>query len=197
MTPARARRQRRLAIAGATVLCTVALTACGGSSSATAKHDKKSTAIPVCYPLAKAAMAGFLGIQAAQISTAQSTGTTGNPECSYTTGTGRHKIELVADDYVGPQPYFILERTAIEASQVFVPNRTVPPPQAVKMGIEADWFPAREQLMATDGVKLITTTVSWNGVTQKHRLALAKAFTRPYIKVTKRGKAAAKGFASG
>ena len=65
------------------------------------------------------------------------------------------------------------------------------------MGIEADWFPAREQLMATDGVKLITTTVNWNGVTQRHRLALAKAFTKPYIKVTKRGKAAAKGFASG
>ena len=93
----------------------LALTACGGSSSAATRHDEKSTAIPVCYPAATAAMASFLGIQAQQISTAKSTGTTGNPECSYTTGTGRRKIKLVADDYMGPQPYFILERTAIEA----------------------------------------------------------------------------------
>lgn len=145
----------------------------------------------MCDDAAKAAMASFLGIQPQQISTAQSTGTTGNPECAYTTGTGRHTIKLLADDYKGNQPYFILSRTAEEAAQVFVPTRTVAPPQSINMGIGADWFPAREQLMATDGLKLITTTVTWNGVTQKHRLALAKAFTKPYIKVTKQGRAAA------
>jgi len=139
-------------------------------------------------------MAGFLGIQAQEIATAQSKGTTGNPECLYTTGTGAHAIKLLADDYTGNQPYFILERTAEEAAQVFVPKRTVAPPQAISMGLEADWFPAREQLMATDGLKLITTTVKWKGVTQKHRLALARAFTKPYIKVTKRGRAAAHGY---
>jgi hypothetical protein len=185
----------------AALIGALVLAACGGSSSSAAsnskKHTAKSAAIPVCYPAAKAAMASFLGIQAEQISTAQSTGTTGNPECSYTEGTGHHKVKLIADDYMGPQPYFILERTEIEASQVFVPTRTQLPPQAINMGIEADWFPAREQLMATDGVKLITTTVDWNGVTQKQRLALAKAFTKPYIKVTKRGEAAAKGFPAG
>ena len=68
------------------------------------------------------------------------------------------------------------------------------PPQTINMGIGANWFPAREQLMATDGLKLITTTVTWKGVTQKHRLALAKAFTKPYIKVTEQGRAAVKGY---
>lgn len=174
----------------ALVTC-LALGACGGSSSTTTPEAKKSTAIPVCYGAAKSAMASFLGIQAQQIATAQFKGNSGNPDCSYTTGTGHHKIKLIADDYMGPQPYFILERTEIEASQVFVPTRTEPPPQAINMGIEADWFPAREQLMATDGLKLITTTVSWVGVAQKHRLALAEAFTKPYIKVTRQGRAAA------
>ena len=140
-------------------------------------------------------MAGFLGVQAPQITTAEKTGTTGDPECTYTTGTGRHGIKLLADDYKGSQPYFILDRTAEEAAQVFVPTRTVAPPVAINhIGLEAFWFPAREQLMATDGLKLITTTVTWKGVTQKHRLALAEAFIKPYIKVTKQGRAAAKLF---
>jgi hypothetical protein len=140
-------------------------------------------------------MAGFLGVQAQQITTAEKTGTTGNPECTYTTGTGRHEIKLLADDYKGSQPYFILDRTAEEAAQVFVPTRMVAPPVAINhIGLEAVWFPAREQLMATDGLKLITTTVTWKGVTQKHRLALAEAFIKPYIKVTKQGRAAAKLF---
>ncbi len=194
MTRLGAMLQGRPTIAAAALVGALGLAACGGSSSSSssaAKHDAKSAAIPVCYQAAKTAMAGFLGVQAEQISTAQSTGTSGNPECSYTTGTGSHRIKLLADDYTGGQPYFILERTAEEAAQVFVPTRTVAPPVSINMGLGADWFPAREQLMATDGLKLITTTVTWKGVTQKHRLALAKAFTKPYIKVTKQGKAAA------
>jgi hypothetical protein len=136
-------------------------------------------------------MASFLGVQAQKIATIQSKGTTGNPQCSYSTTAGPNRVKLLADDYTGSQPYFILERTAEEAAQVFVPTRTVPPPQSINLGIGADWFPAREQLMATDGLKLITTTVTWKGATQKHRLALAKVFTKPYIKVTKQGRAAA------
>jgi hypothetical protein len=179
----------------ATLGTVLMLAACGGSSASSSTTTKpaaaKTPAIPVCYDAAKSAMAGFLGIQAQQITTAQFKGTSGNPDCSYTTGSGQHRIKLLADDYTGGQPYFILERTAEEASQLFVPTRTVAPPQAINMGLAADWFPAREQLMATDGLKLITTTVSWVGVAQKHRLALAEAFTKPYIKVTRQGRAAA------
>ena len=194
-------RPARIPIVSAGVICALTLAACGGSSSksssssaSAAKHDANPAAIPVCYAAAKAAMASFLGIQAQQIATARSTGTTGNPECLYTTDTGKHEIKLLADDYTGGQPYFILERTAEEAAQVFVPTRTVPPPAEVNMGLGAFWFPAREQLMATDGLKLITTTVTWKGVTQQHRLALAKASTKPYIKVTKQGRAAANAY---
>jgi len=140
-------------------------------------------------------MAGFLGVRARQITTAEKIGTTGDPECTYATAAGRHELKLLADDYKGSQPYFILDRTAEEAGQVFVPTRVVAPPVAINhIGLLAVWFPAREQLMATDGLKLITTTVTWKGVTQRHRLALAEAFTKPYIKVTKQGRAAAKLF---
>jgi hypothetical protein len=195
MTPLRA----RLPVAGA-LCCVLCLAACGSSSSSTSKAAHKSPAaesisIPVCYGASKDAMAGFLGVQATKITTAEKTGTTGNPECTYTTGTGRHEIKLLADDYKGSQPYFILDRTAEEAAQVFVPTRQVAAPVvSTAIGLLTVWFPAREQLMATDGLKLITTTVTWKGVTQKDRLALAEAFTKPYIKVTKQGRAAAKLF---
>ncbi len=196
MTPIRA----RLPVAAA-LSCVLCLAACGSSSSSASQTARskspaaESISIPVCYDAAKDAMAGFLGVQAQQITTAEKTGTTGNPECTYTTGTGRHEVKLLADDYKGSQPYFILDRTAEEAAQVFVPTRMVAPPVAINhIGLEAVWFPAREQLMATDGLKLITTTVTWKGVTQKHRLAVAEAFIKPYIKVTKQGRAAAKLF---
>ena len=196
MTPITA----RLPVAAA-LSCALCLAACGSSSNSNSTSKKapespaaESISIAVCYSAAKAAMAGFLRVQAQQITTAEKTGTTGNPECTYTTGSGHHTIKLLADDYTGNQPYFILSRTAEEAAQVFVPTRTVAPPQTINMGIGANWFPAREQLMATDGLKLITTTVTWKGVTQKHRLALAKAFTKPYIKVTKKGRAAANAY---
>jgi hypothetical protein len=195
MTPIRA----RLPVAAA-LSCVLCLAACGSSSSSASQTAQKSPAaesisIPVCYDAAKDAMAGFLGVQAQQITTAEKTGTTGDPECTYATGVGRHEIKLLADDYTGSQPFFILDRTAEEAAQVFVPTRTVAPPLAINhIGLLAFWFPAREQLMATDGLKLITTTVTWKGVSQKHRLALAEAFIKPYIKITKQGRAAAKLF---
>lgn len=185
----------RVAIA---VFCVPCLAACGSSSSSASRAARKSPAaesisIPVCYGAAKDAMAGFLRVQAQQITTAEETGTSGNPECTYTTGTGRHEIKLLADDYTGSQPYFILDRTAEEAAQVFAPTRLVAAPVVINdIGLLAAWFPAREQLMATDGLKLITTTVTWRRVTQRRRLALAEAFTKPYIKVTKQGRAAAK-----
>lgn len=83
----------------------------------------------------------------------------------------------------GDDPYYRLERTEVEASQIFTAKRVVPAPQAVPgLGIEADWFPVARQLMATDGIRLITLTVGWRGATQARRRALAEAVTRTYLR---------------
>jgi hypothetical protein len=141
-------------------------------------------------------MSTYLGITAQEISVKTGTGTDGNPQCAFTTDSGKEgRLTLLADYYHGAQPYFILERTEIEASQVFVPTRQVAPPQAVMhLGLEAAWFPAREQLMATDGLRLLTVTVDWHGTTQAQRRSIAEVLTRPYLKITKQGLAAAKGY---
>jgi hypothetical protein len=89
----------------------------------------------------------------------------------------------------GPQPYFVLERTIVEASQIF-PSRLSPAPLAVPgLGLEAAWFPAETHLMATDGTRLVTVTVDWPRASQTREIALARAVTRQYLK-TPSGKAA-------
>jgi hypothetical protein len=93
----------------------------------------------------------------------------------------------------------VLERTAIEAAQVFTVNRLIPAPIAVtNLGIEADWFPDTDQLMCTDGVRLITASVTWHHAKQRQMEALAIAMSRPYLKPpTKHTRAKATGFPSG
>ena len=39
---------------------------------------------------------------------------------------GRNCVKLIANVDVEPQPYFIVERTAIEATQMFTVSRTIP-----------------------------------------------------------------------
>lgn len=141
-------------------------------------------------------MARFLKVAPQSVILAASTGNNAMPQCSFSTrAAGRQRVEVTANDDTGPQPYFVLERTAIEASQQFTPGRLVAAPQAVtRLGLEADWFPAEQQLMATDGIRLITVSVNWRATTQVRKRTLAEALTRPYLKVTKPGASRAKGY---
>jgi hypothetical protein len=141
-------------------------------------------------------MAGYLHVAPQTIATAPSTGNNQMPQCSFTTRDARgRRIQVVANDYTGPQPYFILDRTATEASQNFALNRDYPAPAAIMgLGLEADWFPATRQLMATDGIRLITATVSWRGTTQARQQALAEPMTRQYLNLSKLGSARAHGY---
>jgi hypothetical protein len=172
----------------ACVLATVVLAGCG--HSAPAKH-----AATPCIPAARAAAAGFLGVPASSISTTVSAGNNTYPQCAFRAVTGGTRVSAVANVDTGPQPYFILERTAIEAAQVFTANRLYPAPIPINLGIEADWFPATRQLMVTDGVRLISVTIGWGGVAQLRRRRLAIAIGRTYLRAPR--KSAAKGFPSG
>lgn len=182
------------------VVVVLALAACGSSAPKHAKDTKKEAAGPViCRPQAREAMAGLLTAPATSISAVKGTGNNADPQCTFATKLpdGR-RVSAVVNVDSGPEPYFVLERTEIENSQVFGPQRMEAAPQAItRVGLMADWFPAHTQLMATDGVRLITTTVTWHGVKQGRRIALARVMTVPYLKLTKRGQAAAKGYPSG
>jgi hypothetical protein len=147
------------------------------------------------------AFAGFLHVAPASVSIATGTGNDGNPQCTYTTSIPPDKrVSLNADVYSGAQPYFVLERTIEEAAQPFTPTRLSPAPQAVSgLGLVASWFPDRDQLMSTDGLKLLTVTVAWPGARASREIALATALSRPYLKVLtpKQAKAVSNGYPCG
>jgi hypothetical protein len=145
--------------------------------------------------------ARFLHVAPAHITTAVATGNDGYPECTYATSVpGGKRVSLNVDVDTGPQPYFVLERTIVEAAQPFTPTRLSPAPQAVMgLGLEASWFPNRDQLMSTDGLKLLTVTVAWPGASRNRQVAVATALSRPYLKVltAKQARAVANGFPCG
>jgi len=104
-------------------------------------------------------------------------------QCTYgaRVGDGRRVVVTVNVD-TGAQAYFRLERTVVEASQVFSTVRLIAAPQQVPgIGLDADWFPAERQLMTTDGRRLLTVSVGWGGATESRRRALVEAVVRPYL----------------
>jgi len=109
-------------------------------------------------------------------------------------------VIVVANVDDSPSPYFVLERTIVEASQIFGPVRFNPAPVSVTgVGIEAAWFPNYDWLKATDGLRLITATVNWKGAKQSREIALARAAIRPYLKKlsAKEQQAIAQGYPAG
>ncbi len=167
------------------------LAGCGGHS----KPVRHAAAGP-CSATARAAVSTALGVPGAGVTAKASIGNNAYPQCVFRAvlpDGGR--VSATANVDTGPQPYFVLERTEVEASQVFTANRLYPAPTPVKLGLEAWWFPANVQLMTTDGVRLITLTVDWHGVKQSQRRAFAIAVARTYL--TSPRKSAAKGFPSG
>ena len=176
------------------------LAACGSSKSSShtssAAQHQTTTHTTLCLPEVKTLMATTLSVEPATITTAVGVGTNGNPQCTFTAHTVRHKrVAITANEYTGPQPYFILERTEIEASQVFTPTRLSPAPQTIMhLGLEAAWFPATQALMATDALRLIEISFKWPGASQAQQRTLGIALARPYLKATKRGEKLAKGY---
>jgi hypothetical protein len=170
----------QLRVAASLCLGCGVLTACGHST----KHAAAPHQPAVCSAQARAAFAQYLSLPAARIATAASTGNNGFPQCTFSASlAGGGHVSVTANDYTGPQPYFILERTNVEQVQIFGPKRLVAPPVPVtNLGIEADWFPNHNWLMSTDGIRLITAAVTWPRASQSHQIALATALSRTYLK---------------
>jgi hypothetical protein len=174
--------------------------ACGGGKGSNG-HSTLSALQAICQPTAQQAIARAASIASSDISGLRSKGNNGYPQCSFEARlrSGARFHALVNVDS-GPQPYFVLERTAIEDSQTFTAKPLHAPAQSIaRLGLEADWFPQYPYLMVTDGFRLLTITVVWPHHTQQAERALAIAISKPYLH-TPHGKLAqriAQGYPSG
>ncbi len=174
---------RRLTILGA-VAAALLISGCGSSSSSSTGTPANRAAAPVCLPKAVDAVARYLDVSPSRIALAKQTGNNAMPQCSLRAHPAHApKMHLIANIYDGPQPYFLLERTAVEAGQQFTNQRMISAPVSVTgLGLDADWFPAERQLMSTDGKRLITVTVDWHGVPATRQRAIARAALAPYLR---------------
>jgi hypothetical protein len=136
----------------------------------------------LCLPPVKALLTRTLRVRSSQVVTVPGIGNDGMPQCSFKArlpSGGRFAVTINVDR--SPQPYMVLSRTIVERQQVFSPTRLVPAPVSVLgLGLLASWFPP-SQLMSTDGVRLVTTTVLWRGASQGQERRLAVRISRPYL----------------
>jgi hypothetical protein len=178
---------RRRTAAVAAIAAAMLLAGCG--HSAPAKSAAARPRLPACVHGALDAMARTLEVRASTIATAASTGGNAMPQCDLRTRLHGRRVDVLINVDNGPQPYFVLERTIVEAAQIFPVRASPAPEQVAGLGLDAAWFPAERHLEATDGRRLLTTTVGWPGAPAAHEIRLARAMTAPYLH-TAHGRAA-------
>ena len=150
------------------------LSACGGQS------QRKPV---VCVPSARPTLAAHLRVQVSAVSRTVSKGNNGMPQCVLTvTRPGQPTVRVTVNLDNGAQPYFRLERTSVEASQQFGTKRLYAAPTLIMgLGLDAYWYPDANYAQTTDGVNLITATISWPGSSQAQRQALSVAVARRFL----------------
>jgi hypothetical protein len=150
------------------------LSGCGGAGRARRPA--------VCRVKAQDAVARRLGVKAGSVTFASSVGDNDMPQCGFATRVGGMRITALVNVDDGAQAYFRLMRTVVEDSQSFVGARVVNPPQQVAgLGPYASWLPGPDELMATNGILLVTVTVTWPRARTGSQVALAKAAILPYL----------------
>ncbi len=118
---------------------------------------------------------------AAVVRTRVTTDNSNQPECFF--AVPRRGLVMWVSVSGEPQAYTVIERAAVEDAQMFTATRTTPVPQFIAhLGVDAYWFPEEEHVLATDGVRLITSQiVRWPGVPRRRWKALAATVARPYL----------------
>jgi hypothetical protein len=151
-----------------------------------------TTSVPqlsVCPAAVRRVIARRLGVRATSISDHQFLATNGMPQCNYLIAHAHRggppgKVVVTANVDNGPQAHFRLMRKVVEATQIFgpVPKGFRPPIGIHGLGANASWFPALDQLMATNikGRYLLTVGVIWHRTTQAQKIAITRAVTLIY-----------------
>jgi hypothetical protein len=164
-------------LAAAALLVTLAVCACGGSS-------KRAGLDAICRSGALSAFAHDLGVDTASVSFGHSTGGNGMPQCTFSADAMDRHISALVNIDDGPQVEFRIERTLVEAQQLFgpPPPHWMPPIGLYRLGPYAAWYPVLQTLMATNGKDLLSITVTWPGAGRYVKVKLGRAVIGPYMK---------------
>jgi hypothetical protein len=165
-------------------LAALAAAGCGGGSAAkTAGRSRAAAALAgPCAQAARTALAGATGISDGAIATTRYAAPDGSAACRFTGAGGRLAVTVEIDS--APQAYYVFDKRVVEYSQTVVlfhkGERAYPRP-IFGLGLGADWFAADDELLTTDGVRIVSVVVTSRPPHAKSREALAEVLARPYL----------------
>jgi hypothetical protein len=118
------------------------------------------------------------------ISTTRSVGRNGMTQCTFVARRRSGAVSVTVNVDNGPQVPFRLERTVVEAGQLFGP---APPGWHAPIGLSglgpyASWFTNDDKLLASNGIDLITVYVTWPHEPRAGMIKLARAAVAQYIR---------------
>lgn len=165
---ARSTRARARAVGWATLALGLSLVTvgCGGAARPAARAQRaRSVALsPPCSASARRALARSSGIAVDSVLSSPFTASGGEASCRFSARErAAGALEVVAELDGAPQAYYRLDREVVEFDQnviwAHLGARADPYP-IPHLGLAADWFPSENQLVTTDGVRLITIFVT-------------------------------------
>ena len=190
----RATRDSRLR-APAAGLATVALglslamAGCGGAAHTAARvRPSGPTVLPApCSTRSRRALGRSSGIAVDSVVGSPFTTSSGAASCRFS---ARDRavgvLDVVAELDSAPQAFYRLEREVVEFGQNVIwahLGERAYPVSIPHLGLAADWIPSENQLVTSDGVRLITIVVSSVGAGGGARLAasLARTYLGPLV----------------
>ncbi len=142
--------------------CGLIAAACGASSAPA--HRTAARLTTPCASVAVAAVARATSLPARTIVASTFTAAGGEASCRFSArrSSGR-SLDVIAELDSAPQAYFRFEREVVEYGQNVLwhsEGAAAYPRSIPHLGLDADWFAAADQLLTTDGVRLITVSVN-------------------------------------
>jgi len=157
------------------------LSGCSGSLR-TQPHATAHKTVSICASETKSAIARAL--DANTVSAKRSVGGNGMPQCAFLAHRHAGAVSVLVNVDSGPQAPFRLERTVVEATQLFGP---APPGWEAPIGVRglgayASWFARQDELMASNNVDLLTVSVNWPHEPRAGMIRLARMAIAPYMR---------------
>ena len=167
-------------LAGA-VLATAVIAGCGGSAHPAASGVVRAA----CSARTATALGQEGGASAIAIAQHAFTPPSGSKACRFSAAGSRPLSVTVTIDSA-PQAHFRLDKEVVEYGQTIIwsGQGSRPYPQYLAhLAMEADWLPVPRELLATDGVRIVSVTVArWPGASPASAERAAEKVVRLYLR---------------
>jgi hypothetical protein len=185
----RSARLRAPAVSLATLALGLSLVTvgCGGAAKPAARPNRaRPVALsPPCSASARRALARSSGIAVDSVVGSPFTASGGEASCRFSArDRAAGALDVVAELDGAPQAYYRLDREVVEFGQNVIWDHLgarADPYPIPHLGLAADWFPSENQLVTTDGVRLITIVVTSVSAGAGGDARVAASLARTYL----------------